>query len=283
MSHFIITADDYGMCDDVSKAIERLAKRGMLTSTNVLTNFGTDYLNSAIRDYPNFSVGIHWNVTTGYPTLPCSEIPSLVKDNGEFHSIEEFRTLFNRGKIVKEELIRELESQFDIFFKFFGLPDYWNTHENLGLQPKEYLVFQSVAKRKGIKGTRNFQRVYIDYDKVGSTKRKIREFGVSSFINLWYGIYAKKSFVMPDARIVCFENKSKSEYNRIMKCVTTINTDCTEIVIHPALDGNNPLFGNIGEDRLIEFERFMSEDYYKLFHSEGIDLVSFEYLSRRRK
>lgn len=283
MNHFIITADDYGLCDDVSKAIENLAKRGMLTSTNVLTNFGTGNLDSTIRNYPNFSVGIHWNVTTGFPTLPSNEIPSLVKENGEFHSIEEFRNLYKKGKIVKKELIQELESQFDIFYNFFGIPDYWNTHENSGLQPPEYLVFQSVAKRRGIKGTRNFQRVYIDYDKVGNTKRMFRELCVSSFINLWYGIYAKRSFVMPDARIVCFENSSKSDYDRIKKCVTNINKDCTEIVIHPSLSGNNPLFGNIGEDRLIEYERFMSDEYFNLFHREGIDLVSFEYLINRSK
>ena len=38
MKQFIITADDYGMCSIVDKAIDDCASAGILTSTNVLVN-----------------------------------------------------------------------------------------------------------------------------------------------------------------------------------------------------------------------------------------------------
>ena len=169
---YIVTADDYGMCPEVDEAIEKLSERGMLSTTNVLMNFGTDFSNAPLRRYKNYSVGLHWNVTTGKPVTDTSLIPTLVDESGTFHSINEFRRRFHKGMINNKELTLELENQFDLFYNSFGQPDYWNTHENSALYPLEYKVFEKVALAKGIRGTRNFQRVYIDYDHCCGFKRK---------------------------------------------------------------------------------------------------------------
>lgn len=38
MRRLIVTADDYGMCEVVDKAIDDCAEAGLLTSTNVIVN-----------------------------------------------------------------------------------------------------------------------------------------------------------------------------------------------------------------------------------------------------
>ena len=36
--------------------------------------------------FPNISIGMHWNVTTGKPVTDPNEIPTLVDKNGNFFS-----------------------------------------------------------------------------------------------------------------------------------------------------------------------------------------------------
>ena len=279
---YIITADDYGLCPEVNEAIEKLSERGMLSTTNVLMNFGCDFTNAPLRSYSNYSVGLHWNVTTGRPLSDAEKIPSLVDQKGDFYSINEFRRRFRKGMINKAELEIELQNQFDEFYKWFGQPDYWNTHENSSLYPLEYKVFEKIALRNHIKGTRNFQRVYLDYDLI-SGKRRLREWMVKSFVNVWFGVLAKKKFKMPEGRIVTFHNISKTDIERMKAGLSNTDKKSIEIIIHPATCGDNPLFGNIAEDRVIEYEKYMSDEYMELFQNENAEIVSFSELRTMRK
>ncbi|MEA4964571.1 MAG: ChbG/HpnK family deacetylase [Oscillospiraceae bacterium] len=275
---YLITADDYGMCPEVDSAIERLAERGVLSTTNVLMNFGTDFSHVPIRSYPRFSVGLHWNVTTGFPVTEVSKIRTLLDGAGRFLSINAFRRAFKKHEINTDELALELQNQYDMFKAEFGYPDYWNTHENSSLYPAEFKVFEAVALKNGIKATRNFQRVYIDYDLCHGTLRKLREFAVKSYVNVKYGVIERKKFTMPEGRIVTFVNISKTDINRMKLGLAKSKKHSIEIVIHPATSGDNPLFGNISTDRVAEFCSYMSDEFLALFENESSRIVSFNEL-----
>ena len=278
MKKYIITADDYGMCKEVDDAIEQLAKKGILSTTNVLTNFGTDFSKTAIKKSDKFSVGIHWNVTTGRPVSDPDKVKTLVDSNGMFHSIDEFRKRFRKRLINLDELKLELDNQYDIFYKYFGTADYWNTHENSSLYPREFNFFEKTALEKNIKATRNFQRVYIDYDLCKGLKRRLREFMVSTFVNIRFGVLAKKKFKMPDGRIVTFKNISKTDIDRMKKGLNKTNKEIIEIIIHPATSGDNPIFGNITTDRVTEYEKYMTDEFYDLFENHDSKIISYNYL-----
>ena len=273
IKQIIVTADDYGMCSDITQAIDILADSGAITSTNVMMNFETDFSNAKIKNLKDFSIGLHWNVTAGKPVI--KETSSLVDSNGNFYPLSEFRERFRQGKIKREDIIRELRAQYDLFFQFFGQPIYWNTHENVALYPKEYLIFQEVALSKGIKATRNFQREYIDYDKI-SLKRKLREFAVSTFINLWFGIYVKRNFIMPEGRILAFENSNKLLPELQKHGIDGTKARSIEIVIHPALSGDNPLYGNISNDRVLEYKMYISPQMRNAVFTANAKKATFE-------
>ena len=78
MRKYIITADDYGLCPEVDTAIENLAERKMLSTTNVIMNFRRDFSDAPLKSYAPFSIGLHWNVTTGTPVSEVNAVPSLV-------------------------------------------------------------------------------------------------------------------------------------------------------------------------------------------------------------
>lgn len=281
MKEILITADDYGMCPEVDEAIEKMALARRITTTNVLMNFRTDFSNTKLKDINDFSIGIHWNVTTGRPVSDVTTIKTLVNENGEFYPIDIFRYRYKRNMISPKELEIELTNQYNLFYSVFGQPDYWNSHENSALYPKEYKVFKKVALEKGIIGTRNFQRVYVDYDLAKGFSRKMREFIVRFYVNIYFGLHIKRKFVIPDGRIVTFVNHSKTEFERMQKCLARCKKKTVEIIIHPATESGNPLFGNIGDDRVLEYQKYSSDEFYGLFANSSSRVISYKDLFKR--
>ena len=124
MQKIIVTADDYGMCNEVDRAIEAGIENGFITSTNVMLNMETYFHAADLRvKYPNLSIGIHWNVTTGKPLSDPKTIPSLVDDNGMFWPISVFKKRYRKGKISPIDLEKELEKQYSLFEKVCGNAD----------------------------------------------------------------------------------------------------------------------------------------------------------------
>lgn len=274
MQKIIVTADDYGMCDVVDTAIDAGIENGIITTTNVMTNMESLSNAKDLRErYPNVSVGIHWNVTTGTPILSPDEIPTLV--NGKnFYTLSEFKKRYSKGLIDPQDLEKELEAQYALFEQTCGKPDYWNTHENSSLQIKAFKVFEKVAKKHDVKATRNFQRVY--YDKQGlGLKREIREFLVKSFFNVWFD-QIKKSFVMPSARLISFHKVSKTSGDVLLEALKKDGRDYIEVVFHPATTSDSPYFGNISTERVREYEFVSSREIYDKYTANGLTFVNFE-------
>lgn len=274
MQRIIVTADDYGMCNEVDRAIDAGIENGFITTTNVMLNMESlDNARTLRERFPSISVGVHWNVTTGRPILPPEEIPSLVDGDGVFWSIGEFKNRFSKGKISEDELERELEAQYALFTEACGDADYWNTHENSALHTKAFRVFARVAKRHGVDATRTFQRVY--YDKVNlGFKRAAREFLVKNFFEIWFA-KIRREFKMPSGRVVSFHKISKTEGSVLLDAIKRDGRDLIEIVVHPATTAESAYFGNISDERVKEYEFVASATVKQSYTDAGIEFVSF--------
>ena len=277
MQKLIVTADDYGMCDEVDKAIDAGIENGIITTTNVMLNMDTLCHAKDLRErFPHISVGVHWNVTTGKPVSRPDSIPTLVNEKGEFWTILEFKKRFSKKLIDPQDLERELEAQYTLFEEYCGKADYWNTHENSALHTKAFKVFEKVAKNHEIKATRTFQRAY--FDKIGlGLKAEVREFLVRNFFELWFG-RIREIFKMPTARIVAFGKLSKTEGDVLLNALKKDGRNYIEVVFHPATTADNPCFGTISTERIKEYEFVSSKEVYKKYRENGIEFVSFEEL-----
>lgn len=275
MQKLIVTADDYGMCDAVDKAIDAGIANGFITTTNVMVNMETLSNARKLRErFPHISVGLHWNVTTGKPITNAEMVPSLVDENGSFWSIAMFKKRYSKGLIVPTELQTELEAQYILFKSTCGEPDYWNTHENSSLHVRAYKVFENVAKAHGIKATRNFQRVY--YDKVNlGFRREFRELLVRNFFQIWFK-HIGKVFIMPTARVISFDKIRKTEGDVLLKALQKDGRDYIEVVFHPAMVADSPYFGKITSKRVEEYAFVSSKDIFEKYIFEGFRFVSFK-------
>lgn len=278
MKKIIVTADDFGMCSYVNNAIIDLIDFGTLTSTNVLTNmYALDGIEK-LKERPNVSVGIHWNIISGKPVSDPKEIPTLVDGEGQFHSLVEFKKLMHSRKISMVDVEKELRAQYLLFYKSYGkTASYWNTHENSSHVKAVFDLCCKLGVEYHIPATRVFDRVYLDFDDGYSFPRKIREYIVRTILhNRYKGI--RKYFKMPDGRLVAFSNKIKLDIERNRKAILSSKYNTIEMVIHPATQLDDELFGNIGEDRIMEYKLYMTKEMYDLLHNEEIQTSNFEQL-----
>lgn len=281
MKNLLITADDFGMCEWVDRAILDLAKVGMVTTTNVITNMETFHNARVLMEaFPEFSVGIHWNVTTGNPLSIPSEIPSLVDDNGTFHSGDLFWKRMTEGKINIGELKKELMLQYETFREICGAAAYWNVHENVVLHRKAYRVFADTARELNIRKTRTFQRVYLDRE-ILKGKRRFREMLVRRYMDLWYGVHVRKEFAMPDGRVIVFREESKLDRNKLIDTLKQSSKQSIELVVHPAIGADHPLFGDMKEQRVKEYLFMKDPDTVEAFH-RNFHLIGFGGIEERR-
>lgn len=281
----IITADDYGMCGIVNQAIEDCMLAGIVSSTNVIVNMGNFSCAKNLRErFPNVSIGIHWNITSGKPVSEKSTIPSLVDENGLFFPLKEFQKRYNSGLILDRDIKTELLNQYLLFCSICGNPDYWNTHQNSAINFKSFNVFNSVAHELGITRTRSFRRVYVDERRIpGGFKGRIIELCKKIVFEIWFGhIIPRKGTILPDGRLVYFDDFQKtSDLSYICERINWGKKEIVELVVHPAISPNHPFFGNLTDMRVLEWKMFSSEQTKNHLHDHNIQIVNFNHVNAK--
>ena len=121
-SKFLFTADDAGVVPQIDNAIIDLANRGILTSTEVLPNYGKDggksvfnakrILDETAVHGKQLELGIHLTITSGGPVNEASKdgLSAILKDDGK--SFVSYRDLGSKADI--ESLYKELKAQAEI-------------------------------------------------------------------------------------------------------------------------------------------------------------------------
>ncbi len=277
MKQIIITADDYGMSAAVNKAIDDGIDHGIITSTNVMTNM--PFYKDAVRlKDTNASVGIHWNLTCGYPVLPREEINSIVQENGEFYSYNDFRTRFRHGQIENNDIIKELRAQYDKYHDLMGQPAYWNTHENCHVDFNIYQMFVRAALELNITKMRSHQRIYVK-PKEGkgsySLKWKLVEPIKSRILDSWQNEAHKKGFISPDGMLCCLYDSDSHDVRYVINNIKWGKKAVGEYVLHPATECDSRFFGDMINNRIIEYNIVTDNKNLEYIKDAEIQLVNY--------
>ena len=279
MKKLIITADDYGMSLAVNKAIDEGIEAGLITSTNLMTNM--PYAEDAVtlKNYKNFSVGIHFTLTCGCPVSDAAEIPTLVSKSGEFYTFSDFRKRYRKNLIHESDILHELNAQYERYIQIMGIkPEYWNTHQNVHVDFRIYKLFVDFAVEKEINRMRSHQRLYVKESNANgkrSLKWRLLEPFKSHMLNSWQKKSAKKGIASPDGIVVCLNKKDASKPEYVFNNIAWGDNHIAEYVIHPAIENDSPYFGRIVEKRIDEYILFTSSKTKELIDNAEIDLVGF--------
>ena len=280
MKSVIITADDYGMCKSVNRAIEACVEKRVVLSTNVMANMDCAFEAAELkRKYPYLSVGIHYNFTVGKPLSPLDKVRHLVNDDGNFLSYKEIRDRCKAKTYDFGEVAIEMKNQYEHYREICGEPDYWNTHENVHVYPGLYQLFRDESLKFNIRKMRSHQRIFVpasDGKSDKSIKWIIAEPIKEIMLNLWQKKSKKLGVSAPDGIMVRMNEDDKLKIDYIFGHIKWKNQNKVEIAIHPAMDGNCEFFGEITDQRVKEYELFCSSRVLECAKTAGIQLVGCE-------
>jgi predicted glycoside hydrolase/deacetylase ChbG (UPF0249 family) len=281
----IITADDYGMCASVNAAIEACIAAGTVRSTCVMTNMpDCEPASQLRRRFPCLSVGIHWTLTEGRPLLGPALVPSLVNNGGHFYSASEFRKRWRLGKISKAEIRQELIAQYSRFTELAGVPDYWNTHENVHDWPTLFQLFKTVGKELAIGMMRNNFRVAVPYQKTMASHNiaHLNNYLTNQMHFLQSSKARLEGMAMPAGMLYFpdFPGGQTALEDAIKQFHGQNISAPLELMIHPATQVEPALFGNLMENRVKEYQYFAHPDVSKRLQQLGCSLKGFSSLSK---
>ncbi|MBR2869453.1 MAG: ChbG/HpnK family deacetylase [Clostridia bacterium] len=279
MKKLIITADDYGMCESVNKAIEECVTAGVVLSTNVMVNMPCCNAAAQLKEkFPELSVGLHYNFTAGKPLSAPETVPSLVGKDGNFLSYNELRTALKNKTYDFDQVRTEMIAQYRRYVEICGEPDYWNTHQNVHVYPEIYALFRDVALELGIKKMRSHQRIYVPASNGKSDKSLIWTLTnpiKKRMLDRWQTGSAKLGVESPDGILVRMNEKDKLNLAYLFGNIGWKGNETAELIIHPATDTDCIYFGGITQGRVDEYKTFSDASVVETAKKSGIEIVNF--------
>jgi chitin disaccharide deacetylase len=153
----IVSADDYGLTEKVSRAILKAHRGGIVTSTSVLALAPAFEISVPwLSEVPRLGVGAHLAaVGEDPPLLSAAEIPTLVDRRGRLRvGWRQFVPLLTGGRIDPADLRREFAAQLERIVAAGVTVDHLDTHQDLHRWPSVRDVVIDLAARHQIGAVR---------------------------------------------------------------------------------------------------------------------------------
>ena len=152
MKQLLIRADDIGYSYAVNLGIARAVNEGLVRSAGLMPNMPEAERGwSWVRD-AGIAIGQHTNLCLGTPCADPALIPSLLDENGQFHSSRTHRAAYKEGReiVAYDELVIEIEAQLTRFREIVGKdPDYFEAHAVMSKNLNQ--AIHDVAEKHGFK------------------------------------------------------------------------------------------------------------------------------------
>lgn len=229
----VVNADDFGMTPGLSRGVVRAHDEGIVTSASLLANMSG--FEDAVRlaaTRPALSVGLHLNLTDGAPVSPVAEVSSLVNDKGELLGYRTFSLRLLAGRIVRSELEREIEAQFDRLAAAGITPSHVDGHRHIHLLPT---LFDSVAATTEQRGIRTVRCPAGLGGRAGGPAgiSSARELGFLGFGRLHQGRLESRGLSTADTFLGAVFRTRKHALHDAALCLRDLPVGLTEWMVHP--------------------------------------------------
>jgi chitin disaccharide deacetylase len=206
---FVVNADDFGMSLEINAGILTAHRKGIVTSTSVMTNMPHfEAILPAQRQDPGLGVGLHLCISEGRPVLPPARVSTLIDAQGQFHSRAELFKLLKRGEINLRQAADEAGAQADRLLQLGVRTDHWNSHQYVHLHPQLLRVLKATLKPQWFPCMRTHRRAYV---KRGGWVRGLGLAGLYGhmplrlakdiFFELQHRQARRDGFALPDAQL----------------------------------------------------------------------------------
>lgn len=265
----IINVDDFGFSQSVNEAVFELVELGSISSTTVMVNM--PYWRQIIHllDYPDFGIGLHFNLTQGIPISPPSKIPTLINEKGEFYSFSEFRKRSKKNKIDRREILIELNAQFDLLRSVVGERlTHIDSHQAIHkYRPASDAVYEFGISKSQLSpvGLRSPRHYFIYKSRVVKPNLfNLNIFGFKRFfVELYYNVYQKrysKLYTMPEGELLDVGLKKTNTFRNLTHLKTN-KLLVIEIPCHPATTIEDLPPSKLTDKRVEEYQILKSIEF----------------------
>ena len=156
MKQLIVTADDFGLADEVNEAVETAHQHGILSAASLMVaGAAAQDAIARARRLPRLRVGLHIVLVEGAPVLPAERVPDLVDASGHFRTdMARLGLAIATRQAARLQVRAEIEAQFEAF-RASGLAlDHVNAHKHFHLHPMIAADIIAIGTRYGMRGLR---------------------------------------------------------------------------------------------------------------------------------
>lgn len=240
MKKLIINADDFGMKEEVNRAICELYELGVVSSTSCMTNMpawpqAAEYL----RQHPEFGAGVHLVFNDGNPVLPAKKVPAIVGNDGQFLEDQQIMWGFRPG--TNRQLRDEFRAQINRYIQDVGAPpDHLDNHCSVSyIRPDRFKVTLEMAQEYDLPIRAPFGD---DLEEMAPILSERNDKPVW-FIRSLGGLYRRSSDRSGIRRPNTFLSHFSFTGNRTAESLLTIMDELqegwiTELLTHPGYDGD---------------------------------------------
>jgi predicted glycoside hydrolase/deacetylase ChbG (UPF0249 family) len=277
MKYLILSADDFGMNEAVSRGILTAASQGSLRATAAMANcaFFESALSELDASGESLDVGIHLNLTWGIPLSHPSLIPSIVDDEDRLLTRGALlqRSLLHR--ISEDEVYEEFRAQCARLALIRGRITHLDGHHHIHVYPVVRRAAERVAHEFGISYVRAPREGLWSPWYWGMGRR----LGMSLLRSSGKPYWRKRGFCTPDFFGGFALGCGPAFRERWIGTLSRIREGVTEIMVHPGYSsGDNDTYD---EGRRDELEWLVSGELEEAAGARGILFTSFAELADR--
>lgn len=278
----IVNADDYGKTEGVTQGIIQAHREGIVTSTTVMMNMPK--VEEALRladDCPDLGMGVHLVFTAWRPLLPAAEVPSLVDEDGQFHSQEAI--LSDPNRIDTDELKAELRTQIEGLRASGREPDHLDFHHFIHIYLPFFAVYVELAEEYGLPVRLPFPPEE-EWDEAAASESMtqglppdlLREIARQDI-----GLVQAKGIPHPDRFVQSFSGQALTLGN-LLGILEELPEGISELMTHPGFADEVLLArSTYAKERERELELLCHPRAKERIGELGIELVNFGVLKRR--
>lgn len=156
MNALIVTADDFGLSEEVNEAVEKAHRDGVLGAASLMVaGPAAGHAVAMARRLPDLRVGLHLVLSGGLPASDREAIPDLVDDDGQLDA-SLTRTAFAHAlrSSVRRQVAHEIAAQFAAFCRTGLALDHVNAHEHFHVHPLIAGQILAVGREYGMRALR---------------------------------------------------------------------------------------------------------------------------------
>lgn len=160
---YILNADDFGLSQNINKAIAEGYNNNILKSTSLCAN-GIAFdsaINEIMPECPNLCIGVHLNLIEGKALCSHEQIPDLTDKNNNFNNGYVQLLLKSRNTKFLKQIEIEFRAQIEKILQYFQ-PFHIDSHVHTHSIPNIFELTCKLAKEYNIPFVRTqFEHTYI--------------------------------------------------------------------------------------------------------------------------